>query len=137
MSEQLPQKPEALLELQYKQGWQEILEAEDAEEYRSWIDNLVELTQQMCANDPSAPEWAAQQESVKNRWQRAIEVVGEGALETDDLTEAERIETGLLTIKENIESMGWETEGLAFMTVGSEPYIDLRDLPTPPGANNA
>lgn len=127
MSERLPNQPE-MLTLRYSQGWDEMLCAPDAELYRTWIGNLVEVTSRVCANASEAPLWAAHQEALQNRWQRAIEVVADGALEVDDLIEAERIETGLLTIKESIESMGWEEEGLAFLAVGSEPYIDLREL---------
>lgn len=127
MSEHLPNQPEVLA-LKYSQGWDETLCAPDAELYRRWIGNLVEVTHQVYASASEAPLWATHQEALQNRWQRAIEVVADGALEVDGLTEAERIETGLLTIKESIESMGWEEEGLAFLTVGSEPFIDLREL---------
>lgn len=136
MSEQLPNHPEQTLSLQYHQGWQEILEAPDAESYRTWIGNLMDMTRQAYADPAESPSWVLHQEALQNRWQRAIEVVAEGALEADGLTEAERIETGLLTIKESIESMGWEEEGLAFLAVGSEPYIDLRELRSFPDENS-
>lgn len=128
MSEQLPSQPEEVLTLQYRQGWQEILEAPDAESYRTWLSNLMEVTRQVYVDSPESPPWVAHREALQSRWQRAIEIVAEGALEVEGLTEAERIETGLLTIKESIESMGWEEEGVAFLTVGSEPFIDLREL---------
>jgi hypothetical protein len=127
---------ELMLDLRYPQGWQEILGAPDAIDYQIWLDDLVGLTQSAFGQTDSHPEWAADSEGVKRQWQRAVELIAEAAIEPgdiDELTEAQLVETALITLKENIGAMGWDEEGLAFtipnIFTGEEVLIDLRSIP--------
>lgn len=49
-----------------------------------------------------------------------------------EMTPAEIVETALITLQTNIETMGWDTEGLVFtvpnMFTGEEATIDVREL---------
>jgi hypothetical protein len=135
-----PQSPESILSLQYPAGWQEILTALDAIDYQAWMGSLTAMTQQLCAESDTPPEWAGDTEAVTSRWKRTVELVADASIDpTDELTEAERIEAGLLTLQANIESMGWEEEGLSFIVpnliTGEEAVIDLREMQSVPEAN--
>ena len=143
MREQYPQRrsPEAILRLQYPAGWQEIMTAPDAAEWRTWIESLAGLTQQRCAESGTPPEWAGDAEAVTSRWQRAIELVADASIDpADELTEAQRIETALQILNANLDGIGWEKEGLAFGVVHiitlEEAMIDLREIQSFPFAND-
>jgi hypothetical protein len=102
MREQLlqPKPPESILRLQYPAGWQEILTAPDAADYQAWLGELTGMTYRICAEGNALPEWARDTEAITSRWQRAIELVADASIDlTDELTEAERVETGLLTLQ--------------------------------------
>ncbi len=81
-------------------------------------------------------------EEILFRWQQAIELVADATIDPeDDLSEAERIETALLTFQANVESIGWDDEGLAFtvpnLFTGEEASIDLHELPGLPSSQLA
>jgi hypothetical protein len=134
--EGFPQSPESARPLRYPEGWREILEAPDATDYQTWMDGLADMTQQACGGLTEVPDWTEDTEEVRYRWQRAIELVADAAIDPEDLpdlSEAEVIETALLTLQANIEGMGWDEEGLVFtvpnMFTGEEATIDLREPP--------
>jgi hypothetical protein len=99
---------------------------------------LTALTQQRL-RETDASE--SEDESITlQRWQRAVELVADATIDPEDLstmTQAEIVETALLTLQANLESMGWDEEGLAFTVpnifTGEEASIDLRQpFDTPP-----
>jgi len=131
-----PESEPSLAHLRYPRGWQEILEAPDAVDYQMWMDELITLTSAQLAELREPPGWAASAEATRHRWQRAIEQIAEVAIDPDDkveMTEAEIVETALITLQANIEGIGWDEEGLAFtipnLVTGEEAIIDLRELP--------
>ncbi len=129
-----PQPPESFPELRYPEGWQEIFEAPDATDYQMWIRGLTTGTQERLLG--SEIEWANSTESITTQWQRAIELVADIVIDPEEIPEmsqAEIIETALITMQANVEGIGWNDEYLAFtvpnMFSGEEATIDLRELP--------
>ncbi len=130
--EQAPQS-----RLRYPEGWQEVLEAPDAVDYQFWLGELMGITLRRCHELGNVPDWAQDAgDALRTRWQRAIEQVADIAIDPEDLatmTQAEIVETALVTFKTNLDSLGWDEEGLAFtipnMFTGEEARIDLRELP--------
>lgn len=143
MHERLPrlQAPESILRLQYPAGWEEIMTAPDAAEYQVTMGALTGMTYRICAESGASPDWTKDTEAITSRWQRAVEYVADAAIDPADiLTEAERIEQGLLTLQANIEGIGWEEEGLSFVVpnivTGEETLIDLRQMQSMPDTND-
>jgi hypothetical protein len=129
--------PESRLRLQYPDGWEEIATAPNAVDYRAWLSDLTALTSLSCQEAGNIPDWATHPLGIANRWQRAVEIVADAAIDPeDDLTEAERIETALSIIEESVGSVGWEEVGLTFVVhnllTGDEARIDLRELTSAP-----
>ncbi len=134
--ESFPQSPESRRTLRYPEGWREILEAPDASDYQAWMQGLSDMTQQACRGLVETPGWAEDTDEVRYRWQRAIELVADAAIDPEDLpnlSESEVVETALLTLQANIEGIGWDEEGLVFtvpnMFTEGEARIDLREPP--------
>lgn len=122
-------------DIKYPDGWREILEAPDTEDYRNWLDELSELTK---SNISGENIWWENDE-IETRWQMAVEVVANAAITPDDLSELSQdqiVEAGLIALKTNIEEgLGWEEEGLKFtvpdMFLSDSPQeasVDLRDF---------
>jgi hypothetical protein len=139
--EQLPQPPSPESGpqlLRYPEGWREIMEAPDALDYQTWMRDLTDLTQQRLREIGATD--AEDERAIITLWQQAIELVADAAIDPEDLggmSQAEIVETGLLTLQANLEGIGWDEEGLAFtvpnMFTGEEASVDLRQLPgTPP-----
>jgi hypothetical protein len=102
-----------------------------------WLESLVDVAETRLEVLASPPSWAKDTEVVLNRWQVAIELIADAAIDIEDdqeLTEAERIETALLTLQANIERIGWSEDGLAItvpnLLTGEEAEIDIRNLPS-------
>lgn len=137
MERPTPPPPESL-HLQYEAGWHEILHAPDAADYRQWLQELTELTRLACVGAANSPAWAAAPEQIQRRWQRAIELIGEASIDPEDvLTDAERLEAAILTLKELIKDPDdWEEDGLRFyifsVYTGEESIIDLREVTDAP-----
>jgi len=115
--------------LRYPEGWKEILEAPDATDYQMWLEELVKLSTEKIQKKH---QLEMEESLVHSLWQQAVEIVVDVAIMPEDkegLTEAETIETALLTVKENIESIGWEEEGISFivpnMETGEQMLITL------------
>lgn len=126
---------ELLVELKYPAGWQDILHGSDASavEYQLWLNQLVTLTRDACAVLDESPLWVSNEDAILNRWQRAIELVAEVAILPESyLDDSQRVETALLTVHANIESIQWELEGIRFvvpnMRTGGAETIDLLNL---------
>lgn len=137
--EQSSARHEAHSGLRYPQGWHELFEAPDAADYGLWLSGLSDLTRRRLSE---AGDLSMGGEEILFRWQQAIELVADTTIDPeDDLSEAERIETALLTFQANVESIGWDDEGLAFavpnMLTGEEASIDLRELPGLPSSQSA
>lgn len=123
-------------QLHYVEGWQEILEAPDAVDYQRWLDDLMDITLRRYQALGETPEWAQDTgNALRLRWQQAIEQVADIAIdpkESPDMSQADIVETALITLKENIDSIGWHEEGLAFtvpnMFTGETATIDLREM---------
>ena len=116
--------------LRFEEGWQEILEAPDALDYQTWISDLVDFSSQQINK-----EFICSKEVVLTAWLKALELVADVAIdpeEASEMSEAEMVETALITLQTNIASIGWDHEGLAFtvpnMFTGEEATIDIRDL---------
>ncbi|HJQ08974.1 MAG TPA: hypothetical protein VJ836_05840 [Candidatus Saccharimonadales bacterium] len=132
-----PQSPETGPQLRYPEGWREILEAPDAADYQLWIGQLIGTTYRAFHSRGEVPAWAEDLEGeMLHRWQQAIELVADAAIDPEDIgsmSQAEVVETALLTLQANLDGIGWDEEGLAFtvpnMFTGEEATIDLRNLP--------
>lgn len=145
MTELAPQhnRPE-ILRLRYPAGWAEILHAPDAEEYRQWMQELTVLTQNVLSRTHNPPEWATDGEAVMSRWQRAVEQVACGVEDTgEESSEVELIEIGLVTLRANIKHIGWEEEGVVFLTPdlpagngATIDFIDIREIQSYSGENS-
>lgn len=119
--------------LRFEEGWREILEAPDALDYQTWLNDLVDLSLQRI--DEENADQTYDQEAVLTAWLKALEQVADIAIDPDDMagmTQAEIAETALITLQTNIESLGWDSEGLIFtvpnLFTGEEATIDLREL---------
>lgn len=144
MYEQSPSEaPKPLFELQLEKGWKKILGAADDSIYKVWMAELVAQTQNRMRQVDANAAWAADPEEVLRRWQVAIELVADAAIDVQHqkkLTPVNIIKEALFAFKMNRSSMGWDDEGLAFsvrnLSTREIDRIDLRDLPAPPVRNN-
>lgn len=119
--------------LRFEEGWREILEAPDALDYQTWINDLVDFSSRQINENHTEQTYG--QEAVLTAWLRALEQVADVAIDPEDIQEmsqADIVETALITLQTNIEAMGWDTEGLVFtvpnMFSGEEATIDIREL---------
>ena len=102
-------KFERLLSLQYAEGWQVLLESPDATDYHAWLDQLADMTRR------KVPELS--EAEIRYRWMLAIEITSDAALPDvlkSGMSQDRLLETGLLTLRENVLSMGWDEDGVAF-----------------------
>lgn len=113
----------------YPDGWKELLEAPDAIDYQLWLHDLIGLTQRQI------PELALDDITTLRAWLKALEQVADVAIdpeEMENMTQAEIAETTLITLQTNIESIGWDEEGVVFtvpnMFTEEEATINLREL---------
>lgn len=127
---------EASVPLRYSEGWHELLIAPAAADYQQWMEELGARTQQGCEQLENPPDWAQNPDEIRYRWQRAIEMIATATITPNDLSrlsQANVIETALLTLQANVEALGWNEDGLAFTIVdlltGEDVVIDLRTLP--------
>ncbi len=128
MQERSQESEESYLRLQFPSGWDEILTAPDAVDYQLWLENLTEITLQSCSRLDNPDPWMLDTAAIRNRWQRAIELVAaHGLYLVQDLTAVERIETALNIFKETIGANGWEKHGLVFELLPGQT-IDLRNI---------
>lgn len=136
MSENEPRShsPELDPQLRFAKGWQEILEASDAVDYQMWLSDLTDLSLGRMSEEGSTQTQS--KEAVLALWLRALEQVADVVIDPEEMGEmsqAEIIETALITLQANLESIGWDEEGLVFtvpnMFTGEEATIDLRELP--------
>lgn len=112
-------------ELAFTEGWDDILKSPDAIDYQLQLDNLIDLTQ---AN--TAEPWTKNREDLKKRWQMFIERIAYLAITEDDLREmtpSEIVETALITLTTNLETIGWAEEGISLeipdLATGGEPVL--------------
>jgi hypothetical protein len=119
--------------LRFEEGWREILEAPDALDYQTWINDLADLTSQQINEEHT--ERTYNQGAIVAAWLRAVEQVADVAIDPEDIknmSQADIVETALITVQTNIGAMGWDMEGLVFtvpnMFSGEEATIDLREL---------
>lgn len=131
-----PELPEGSLSLLYPEGWDEILSAPDALDYQMWLEDLSSTTREALHGAAEVPSWVEDAEQLRLRWQGALELIADAAIDPEDkadMSQPEIVETALLTLQANLESLDWEEEGLRFIIPNiftSEPVIiDLRDLP--------
>jgi len=144
MNEQLPiDNPEAPFELQFEEGWKEVLAASDDSIYKLWMAELVAQTQNRMGQVDENAAWAADPEEVLRRWQVAIELVAGAAIDIEHLkklTSVNIVKEALIAFKMNRSSMGWDEKGLAFSVRNLSTFnidrIDLRDLPAPRSDND-
>lgn len=115
--------------LRFDDGWKEILEAPDAVDYQQWLEDLADLTLERLS------EAEITKSAVAKAWQVAIEQVADVVIDPEDLlemTQSDILETALITLKLNLESIGWDEDGIIFtvpnMFTGEEATIDLRNL---------
>lgn len=120
-------------QLRFEEGWREILEAPDALDYQTWINDLIDLSSRKINKEHAKRPYG--QEAILNAWLRALEQVADVAIDPEDvhdMSQADIVETALITLQTNIETMGWDTEGLVFtvpnMFSGEEATIDIREL---------
>jgi DNA-binding transcriptional MocR family regulator len=83
--EQLPQpsSPESAPQFRYPEGWCEILSAPDALDYQTWMSDLTDMTQRRLRETGSA--CAEDGATITARWQQAIELVADVAIDPEDL----------------------------------------------------
>lgn len=120
-------------QFRFAEGWHEILEAPDAIDYQTWLNDLTELSQQQI-NEVGTSE-KINEKTLLVAWLKALEQVADIVIDPEEMermTQAEIVETALLTLQTNLEVMGWDTEGLVFtvpnMLTGEEATIDVREL---------
>lgn len=126
--------PEFDPDIKYPDGWREILEAPDTADYRNWLAEMSELTKNQIADQDI---WWDDDE-IDTRWQMAIEVTANASIPDEDLhglTQDQIIETGMVALQLNVESHGWEEEGLQFVVPDmffpdnpQQAHIDLREF---------
>lgn len=114
--------------LRFEEGWREILEAPDAIDYQTWLSDLTDLSRERL-------DKIVTEETALLAWLRALEQVADIVIDPAQMTEmtqAEIVETALITLKFNLDHMGWDDEGLIFtvpnMFTEQEATIDLWDL---------
>lgn len=105
-----PHSPESAPQLRYPEGWREILEAPDAENYQLWLRQLMGTTYRVCQERGEVPAWAEDtDDEMLHRWQQAIELVADAAITPEDIgsmSQAEVVETALLTLQANLHRLG-------------------------------
>jgi hypothetical protein len=122
------EQEQGLESLRYTAGWQEIMHAPDAADYRVWLDDFVELTQTVVGTERVVDKVVA-----KHDWQLAIEQVADISITEVDkvgLTEAEMLETAFLTLQATLDALGYQEEGLCLVVpnleLGEEYEIEFR-----------
>lgn len=68
-------------------------------------------------------------------WLQAIEQVADIAIDPEELesmSQAQTVETALVTLQMNLDAMGWDSEGVTFtvanLFTGEEATIDIKEL---------
>ncbi len=132
--EPYPRSPESVNPpLRFEEGWREILQAPDALDYQTWLSDLSDLSLQRLTEDSDKKRFT--KETILRAWLRALEQVADVAIDPEDLenmSQAEIVETTLITLRTNLDSIGWDDEGVVFtipnMFTEEEAMIDLRNL---------
>ena len=121
--------------LRYGEGWREILVADDAQEYQELVSELVDLTVGTLGSIRTEGSPTFSEKQVLQGWLEVLERVADIAIDPDDeLTEAERVETALITFRENVvgrSGPGWDELGLSFSVpnlFGIDEIDDLIDI---------
>lgn len=132
MSESEPKYPSPesqMSKLRFAEGWREILEAPDAFDYQKWLSGFTDLTSERIGED------RANSNEILAAWLEALEQVADITIDPEEMeamTQAQIVETALVTLQTNLEAIGWDDEGIAFtvpnMFTGEEASIDLRGL---------
>ena len=121
---------EGLPELGFVEGWDDILSSPDAVDYQHFLEAIIALTQQHVL-----AEWVRDQEAVAYRWKVLVEQIAYLAILEDDLhtmTPSEIVETALITLMTNLESVGWVEEGKSVLipdlALGEGDEVEVLDI---------